>query len=128
MNANAHPVPVNDYHINMVHVDETGIYFSGLRTEALLRLGTEMEVSVVCSLPAQAHNARPFRDGVLLNDTGSDCVRYEVYVPATFAGGVYDRLLETTAGEFTLHLVDVPKPARLLPEPPYDPTASKMRS
>ena len=70
------PVPVNDYHINMVHVDKTGIYFSGRRTNALLRLGNSMEVSVVCSLPADAHNARPYRDGVLWNDTESECVRY----------------------------------------------------
>ena len=70
------PVPVNYYHINMVHVDKTGIYFSGRRTNALLRLGNSMEVSVVCSLPADAHNARPYRDGVLWNDTESDCVRY----------------------------------------------------
>ena len=74
--SNTGPVPVNDYHINMVHVDKTGIYFSGLRTNALLHLDNSMEVSVVCSLPADVHNARPYRDGVLLNDTESDCVRY----------------------------------------------------
>ena len=60
----------------MVHVDSTGIYFSGLRTNALLHLDNKMEVSEVCTLPAGAHNARPYRDGVLLNDTESDCVRY----------------------------------------------------
>jgi hypothetical protein len=70
------PIPVNEYDINMVHVDSTGIYFSGLRTNALLHLDKEMEVSEICSLPAGAHNARPYRDGVLLNDTESDCVRY----------------------------------------------------
>jgi hypothetical protein len=70
------PRPVNEYHINMVHVDSTGIYFSGLHTNALLHLDNKMEVSEVCSLPAGAHNARPYRDGVLLNDTESDCVRY----------------------------------------------------
>ncbi len=70
------PRPVNEYHINMVHVDSTGIYLSGLRTKALLHLNSEMEVSEVCSLPAGAHNARPFRDGLLFNDTESDCVRY----------------------------------------------------
>lgn len=70
------PVPVNDYHINMVHVDNTGIYFSGLRTNALLHLDSKMQVSEVCSLPSGVHNARPYRDGVLLNDTGSDCLRY----------------------------------------------------
>ena len=70
------PRPVNDYHINMVHVDNTGIYLSGLRTNALLHLNKKMEVSEVCTLPAGAHNARPYRDGILVNDTESDCVRY----------------------------------------------------
>ncbi len=70
------PIPVNDYHINMVYVDSTGIYFSGLHTDALLHLDNRMQVSEVCSLPSGAHNARPYRDGVLMNDTGSDCLRY----------------------------------------------------
>jgi len=70
------PLPVNKYHINMVHVDRTGIYLSGLHTNALLHLNSKMEVSEVCSLPAGARNARPYRDGLLFNDTESDCVRY----------------------------------------------------
>ena len=70
------PQPVNDYHINMIHVDDTGIYFSGLHTNALLRLDSKMKVSEVCSLPAGTHNAQPYREGVLFNDTQSDCVRY----------------------------------------------------
>jgi len=70
------PRPVNNYHINMVHVDGTGIYFSGLHTNALLYLNNKMEVSEICSLPAGAHNARPYREGVLFNDTQSSCVRY----------------------------------------------------
>ena len=70
------PIRVDEYHINMVHVDSTGIYFSGLRTNALLHIDGEMQVSEVCSLPAGAHNARPYRDGVLFNDTESNCVRF----------------------------------------------------
>ena len=70
------PLPVNDYHINMVYVDDTGIYLSGLRTNALLHINNKMEVSKICSLPAGSHNARPYRDGLLFNDTASDCVRY----------------------------------------------------
>ena len=70
------PRPVNNYHINMVHADSTGIYLSGLRTNALLHLNSKMEVSEVCSLPAGAHNAHPYREGLLFNDTDSDCVRY----------------------------------------------------
>jgi hypothetical protein len=70
------PRAVNDFHINMVHVDNSGIYLSGLRTNALLHLNSKMEVSEVCSLPTGAHNARLYRDGLLFNDTQSDCVRY----------------------------------------------------
>ncbi len=36
--------------------------------------------------------------------------------------------LEQAAGEFSVHLVDGRKPARVLPEPPYDPHATKMRA
>ena len=74
--SNTGPRPVNAYHINMVHVDRSGIYFSGLHTRALLHLDSSMEVTEVCSLPAGAHNARPYRNGVLFNDTETDCVRY----------------------------------------------------
>ena len=35
-----------------------------------------MEVSEICSQPAGAHNARPYREGLLFNDTNNDCVRY----------------------------------------------------
>ena len=70
------PRPVNDFHINSVHADESGIFMSGLRTGALLGLASDLAVREFCSLPNGTHNARPWRDGVLFNDTGSDCVRY----------------------------------------------------
>jgi hypothetical protein len=70
------PVAANNFHINMVHVDNTGIYLSGLHTRALLYLNSKFDVTEVCNLPAGVHNARPYRDGVLLNDTASDHVRY----------------------------------------------------
>ncbi len=70
------PRPVNHHHINMVHVDNTGIYLSGLKTSALLHINRDMEVNVVCDLPGGTHNARPFQDGVIFNDTASDCVRF----------------------------------------------------
>lgn len=74
--SNMGPRPANEFHINMVHVDDTGIYLSGLHTRALLHLDSRMRVTEVCSLPSGAHNARPFKDGVLFNDTERDCVRY----------------------------------------------------
>jgi hypothetical protein len=70
------PAAVNDFHINTVHVDERGIFLSGLRTESCLYLSSDWEVSEYCSLPAGAHNARPFKGGVLFNDTQSDAVRF----------------------------------------------------
>ncbi|MGY8796503.1 MAG: hypothetical protein ACKVJN_15520, partial [Woeseiales bacterium] len=68
------PRPINDFHINMVHVDSAGIFLSGLNINALLHINSEMKVSTVCDLPVGTHNSRPWRDGVVLNDTASDCV------------------------------------------------------
>ena len=59
----------------MVHVDSTGIYLSGLRTEALLHIDDQNKVTEVCSLPSGTHNARPFNGGIIFNDTASDCLR-----------------------------------------------------
>ena len=70
------PRPVNDFHINSVHMDSSGIYLCGLRINALLHLNDRMEVSEVCSVPTGTHNTRPWNDGVIFNDTNSDCVRY----------------------------------------------------
>lgn len=70
------PVPSNSFHINMVHVDQTGIYLSGLNSGALLYVDSEFNVHEVCNLPRGTHNARPFGDGVILNDTASDHVRF----------------------------------------------------
>lgn len=70
------PTPSNQFHINMVHVDRSGMYVSGLRTMAMLRVGSKFDIDEVCNIPQGAHNARPYRDGVLLNDTRSDVVRY----------------------------------------------------
>ena len=70
------PRAENDFHINSVHVDESGIFLSGLHTQALLHINRKWEVSEVCSLPSGTHNSRPWQDGVLFNDTASDCVRY----------------------------------------------------
>jgi hypothetical protein len=70
--SNEGPRAVNNHHINMVHVDNTGIYLSGLKTKALLHVGHKNDIQEVCSLPLGTHNARPFKDGVILNDTHSD--------------------------------------------------------
>ena len=70
------PAFVNSYHLNMVRVTADGIHFSGLNTQALLALSPDMTVAEVCNLPRGCHNAMPYRDGVIFNDTASDVVRY----------------------------------------------------
>ncbi len=70
------PRPVNDFHINSVHVDDTGIYVSGLRTLALLHIGSDMAVRQFCNLPTGTHNGQRWKEGVLFNDTASDTVRF----------------------------------------------------
>ena len=70
------PAFVNSYHINMVRVDKDGISFSGLNTQALLAISGDMSVKEICSLPRGCHNAMPFADGVIFNDTAADTVRF----------------------------------------------------
>lgn len=74
--ASGGPPLSNNYHINMVHVARSGIFFSGLNTRALLQLTGELNINEVCNLPQGCHNAQPFNGGVLFNDTGSDALRY----------------------------------------------------
>ncbi|MDG1707332.1 MAG: hypothetical protein P8H03_01150 [Emcibacteraceae bacterium] len=91
--SNEGPRPVNNHHINMVHVDDTGIYLSGLNTNALLHVGHQNNIQEVCSLPRGTHNARPFQGGVILNDTGSDQVFFASpkSAPKKFAIKQYDK-------------------------------------
>jgi hypothetical protein len=72
----AGPAAVNDFHINMVHVDDSGIYLSGLHTLACLHLDKDWTVTEYCSLPQGVHNAKPWQGGILFNDTKKDAVRH----------------------------------------------------
>jgi hypothetical protein len=68
------PSASNELHLNNVYCDTTGMYISGLKTGAMMRFDGRMLKRVV-SLPRGQHNARPFNDGVLFNDTVADRVR-----------------------------------------------------
>lgn len=75
-NAESGPPFENRLHINSVYVDDSGIYFSGLRTNALLHVDGKFRIDPVCSLPPGVHNCRLFQQGVIFNDTAADVVRY----------------------------------------------------
>ena len=68
------PPPGNQLHLNNVFCDDTGMYLSGLKTGGMMRFDGRTLVRVA-RLPTGIHNARPFNDGVLFNDTPADKVR-----------------------------------------------------
>lgn len=67
------PPPDMSLHLNNVHAETSGVYVSGLKLPALLR-ATPGGAEVFAEIPEGTHNARPFRGGVLLNDTDADSV------------------------------------------------------
>jgi len=69
------PLMLNKLHLNNVHPTRGGMYLTGLRTDGML-LFNGREVRMAVELPPGTHNARPYRDGVLFNDTEADCLRY----------------------------------------------------
>jgi hypothetical protein len=69
------PLMLNKLHLNSVCCMKGGMYLSGLKTGGLL-LFNGREVRMAVELPPGTHNARPFRDGVLFNDTEADQLRY----------------------------------------------------
>ncbi len=69
------PMQLNKLHLNNVFCNQDGLYVSGLHSGGLLHFnGSKISMSV--SLPAGTHNAQPYKNGVLFNDTKSDVVRY----------------------------------------------------
>ena len=74
-NSEAGPLPMNKLHINNVFCEKGGMYIAGLRTKGLL-LYNGKRLGLSTTLPSGTHNARPFRDGILFNDTESNKLRY----------------------------------------------------
>jgi hypothetical protein len=69
------PLLLAKMHINNVHVSEDGMYISGTKTGGMLHFNGKA-IHMSAELPKGTHNARPFRNGVIFNDTESDCFRY----------------------------------------------------
>ena len=69
------PLQLNKLHLNNVHCTTGGMYITGLKTGGML-LFNGKQVQMAAELPAGTHNAQPFRDGVLFNDTEADALRY----------------------------------------------------
>ena len=69
------PLMLNKLHLNSIHCSSGGMYITGLKSGGML-LFNGKKIQMAAELPAGTHNAQPFRDGVLFNDTDADAVRY----------------------------------------------------
>jgi hypothetical protein len=69
------PLMLNKLHLNNVHCNAGGMYVTGLNSGGML-LFNGREIQMAVTLPEGTHNAQPFRDGVLFNDSADDVVRY----------------------------------------------------
>lgn len=69
------PLPLNKLHLNNVHCEAGGMYIAGARSGGLLHFNGKA-LRMAAELPPGTHNARPFRNGVLFNDTEADLLRY----------------------------------------------------
>lgn len=69
------PLMLNKLHLNNVVCTQGGMYISGLKSGGMLLFnGKTTNMSV--ELPPGTHNAQPFRDGVLFNDSNANALRY----------------------------------------------------
>lgn len=69
------PLMMNKLHLNSIVATAEGMYISGLRSGGMVYFNGE-SVQMSAELPVGTHNAQPFRDGVLFNDTEADRLRY----------------------------------------------------
>lgn len=69
------PSPASQLRLNSLHCDPRGLFVSGALTAGLLHFDGKRIVRLV-TLPAGVRDARPWRDGVLFNDTEAEVVRF----------------------------------------------------
>ena len=69
------PLMLNRMHINNVVTNSNGMYIAGLKTGGMLHFNGK-KVSMSATLPQGTHNAQPYKEGVLFNDTAANVVRF----------------------------------------------------
>jgi len=69
------PMPADDLGLNSLWCDPRGIFISGSGSRGLLHFDARRIVRLV-SLPQGVQDARPWRDGVLFNDSKAGVVRF----------------------------------------------------
>ena len=74
-NGNNGPFPGDTVHVNSVHHSDGAPYVTGTGLNHLLFIRNN-KLSCHAKIPYGTHNARPFKEGILLNHTSADQVAY----------------------------------------------------
>lgn len=69
------PLMMEKLHLSNVFCNSAGMYVLGQKTAGMLHFNGK-DVNMAVQLPAGSHNAQPFRNGVLFNDSEASAVRY----------------------------------------------------
>ncbi len=69
------PLQSNRLRLDSLYCDARGLFVAGQRTLGLLRFDGK-RIKRLVTLPEDVRDARPWRDGVLFNDTAADAVRF----------------------------------------------------
>lgn len=69
------PLALNKLQINNVYCNQHGMYINGLKTGGMLHFNGS-RINMAVQLPIGSRDARPFRDGVIFNDTEAGVLRY----------------------------------------------------
>ena len=70
------PPAGSDLQLNSLWADRRGLFISGARSQGMWYMGGDAQVRKAVDMPAGIHDARPWREGVLFNDTDAGVVRY----------------------------------------------------
>lgn len=69
------PAPRADLHLNSVYKDDNGLFMAGMKCPTLIYFDGR-QVRTLGRLPLGTHNAQPYGEGLMFNDTAADKVRY----------------------------------------------------
>lgn len=92
-NANSGPQPADTLHINSVFFQNDQLYFSGVNMGNLFAINANRLISYA-KIPFKTHNARPFNNGVLVNDTDNNQILHldtQRNAKATFSIKAYEQ-------------------------------------
>lgn len=73
--SNDGPLMLDKLKLNSLYCDANGMYISGSDSGGMLHFNGK-KLHMAAELPSGSHNARPFRSGVLFNDSQAGVVRY----------------------------------------------------